>query len=275
MIEGVVHFGTELWNTLVGAWTAFSGLLEGFADMGITPVVELINGYCASGGACQEATALSMVFAGLYLAASTAPSLVFGYFLFKSFLGDRKKAVAGTVAYKALSIGVVGYWLQVRPTPDEIYARLSYGPVTVVDSVMHLFSTGDFPQIFTVTVTFLAFVALAWGMFYAINLLTYFVGILVRPNPPWSQSSGKGHALMYTIAWMFFMTMSDPATAFVNVMILNIVVLWRRAEWRESKQESESDLTADTIAAAINKADTSSSGGDVPDGTSRIDYRRK
>lgn len=276
MIDGAVHFGTELWGTLVAAWTAFSDFLAGFADMGMTPVAELLSEHCAQTGTCQEATALTMAFAGIYIVASILPSAFFGYLLFKSIFKERKKAAAGVVAYKGFTIGIVGYFLNMKPTPHDTFSTLSYGPVTVVEAVSGLIGSGDWPQIFTVAVTFGAFFALAWLMFYAINLMTYFIGILVRPNPPWSQSSGKGHALLYTIAWMFFMTMSSPAAAFVNVMILNAVVLWRRAEWKDQRRGSDTndDITADKIADAMAKAQNSDT-NEVPSGTERIDYRKR
>lgn len=232
----MIEIINEVVSGLTSTWDGFARFFEGFARFGLSEPSNAIEAYCeAHQGECSDSGPFGTVLGVVYLLVKMAPGFLVAFVLGRSYFNDTVKGIAVGVAWQIISIGILAYILNLRPTPFELYTRVSTGPSVLFNAVQWHFGT-DFVAAFTTwVVIFGAFFLFSYLMWYFINFLLWFVTLTFKQDPIFSDSSAKGHALWLTLTWTFYLTIQRPGVAFVNTVFILAVLIGNRA-WQKRKR---------------------------------------
>lgn len=222
--QPVIDFVFTAFAPFVGLWDAFALLLDGFAQWGVGGISDAITQY----GGAPKANPTWQMMAGIYLIARHLPSFVGVYFVGKGLDLGKRMSLLLAVASKVLSIGIMNYALGIRPTLHEQFDAVAYGPESLVSGMVGLWSNDPISGA-TATSLFVLFVLLSYALWYSINLLLWAFST-IRAQPFFKESSIKAHAVWMTVIWLFYLSMDTPEMAFVNTLLILILVIANRSD---------------------------------------------
>ena len=232
MIEEIIRFITDLYDSWSSSWSMFQMFLDGFAEFGLGGASDSVSKYNDGTNATPTTRLLGII----YIIATIIPFAIFVYLIARRKYSQKKYAIG-------LSVGLTLLWqvltvniLEVRPGPFEAYERFAYGPMAVFRTVREMFIDNPVEAFTIWVVVFGSFFAFSFLMWYLVNF-TIWVITTFRQNPLFTETSAKALALWLTFVWIFYLTMDTAGDAFLNTFIVLLIILMNRS-WSKNNSGS-------------------------------------
>lgn len=235
MIQPIAEFVTDLFGSWIAVGRVISDVIEGFVQFASEPISESIDQY---GPDDPSTTPTTQFLSGIYAVAKRIPTFLFFYFLLRPRWG-RRRALLSALIVQVLVLLVFAVWWGVRPGPIETYETFAFGPSQLLTTIENHI-TADLVGAFTTWVVVLGtFILLSYSLWYVLNLSLWVATLMVKQTPMFSDSSAKGHAAWMTLTWVFFLTMETGTIAFINTLIVFVIILLRRS-WDPTSSKTKS-----------------------------------
>lgn len=199
--------------------------LNGFANFGLHEVGHVITQY----GGQPHTSPLWEVIAGIYLLSKVGPKYLLLFYIGYRFLKDRLYAVLLSVTLGTLWEFFADYVIHIHPNPFIQFSKVSTGPSRVVTAFTTLLRTHPF-QFMTIASTIVVFFVISFLMWYFINFFLYAFTSMFMQTPLFKYSSGKAHAVTFTLMWFFYLGIQNGFHAFISVLFLLATIIMGRID---------------------------------------------
>lgn len=221
----MIEFFGDLWTQWGGWWQGFSEVLQYMSEYGTRGIRESMQTYGPQNPSANPTTRLIGV---IYILSSIIPSLTIFYLFFRYRFLRRTALVLASVT-QVVVVFMTRYVLLLRPPLGEAYSRFAYGPGAIIETITNHFSADPIGAFTVWVVVFGSFFIFSLVMWYFIIFSLWIFSMTFMSDPLFGDVSAKGHALWLTIIWFFFLSMSDPAIAWVQTIFLMTAVIINRS----------------------------------------------